>query len=492
MKKFLVLVMVLGMASTVNAQLGLSISGPDSLVTNATGTYTVSYSGATMLAADVDIVVDFGSIGGGVILTTNRNSGLDFTGINIASSNYEVAIMNDVAATDLGSPLFSIVLTAPSVVPAGNKVTISLLENSFFDLSWNKITGTVMPTKQVIISLAKLNVPNVVGMTQSAAETTIIGAGLTVGTVTQHYSDTVAAGNVISQDPVAGTAADVGSSINLVISLGESTTVPNVVGMTAADANAAITSVGLKPVNGGNEFSSTVAAGLVSSQIPAGSTEVNIGSTVTYKVSSLLGKPTVPNVVGMAASDANTAIINANLVVGAVTTKYSDTVDSGKVISQSPAAGKMVAIGSKVKYIISLGTKPIVPNVVGMTASDANTAIVDANLVVGTVTTKYSNTVDAGKVISQSPAAGRAVAIGSKVKYIISLGKKPIVPNGVVMVAPDANTAIVDANLVVGTVTTKYSNTVDAGKVISQSPAAGKAVAIGSKVKYVISLGKME
>jgi serine/threonine-protein kinase len=152
----------------------------------------------------------------------------------------------------------------------------------------------------------------------------------------------------------------------------------------------------------------------------------------------------------------------------------------------------MVAIGSKVKYIISLGTKPIVPNVVGMTASDANTAIVDANLVVGTVTTKYSNTVDAGKVISQSPAAGRAVAIGSKVKYIISLGKKPIVPNVVGMVAPDANTAIVDANLVVGTVTTKYSNTVDAGKVISQSPAAGKAVAIGSKVKYVISLGKME
>ena len=59
-----------------------------------------------------------------------------------------------------------------------------------------------------------------------------------------------------------------------------------------------------------------------------------------------------------------------------------------------------------------------------MAASDANTTIIDANLVVGTVTTKYSNTVVAGKVISQSPAAGKAVAIGSKVKYVISLGKK--------------------------------------------------------------------
>lgn len=64
------------------------------------------------------------------------------------------------------------------------------------------------------------------------------------------------------------------------------------------------------------------------------------------------------------------------------------------------------------------------PNVVGMAASDANTAIVNTNLVVGTITTKYSNTVAAGNVISPNPAAGKAVAIGSKVKYVISLGKQ--------------------------------------------------------------------
>jgi len=144
--------MVLGMASAVNAQLELSISGPDSLVANTTGTYTVSYSGTTMLGADVDIVVDFGSIGGGIILTANRDTSLDFVGINPASGNYEVSIINDVEATDLGSPLFSIVLTAPSVVPDGNKATISSIENSFFDLSFNQIIGTVMPTKQVTIT----------------------------------------------------------------------------------------------------------------------------------------------------------------------------------------------------------------------------------------------------------------------------------------------------------------------------------------------------
>jgi beta-lactam-binding protein with PASTA domain len=197
-----------------------------------------------------------------------------------------------------------------------------------------------------------------------------------------------------------------------------------------------------------------------------------------------------PNIAGKTAGDANTAIVGANLVVGTITTAYSNTVAVGKVISQSPAAGTKVATGSTVSYVRSLG-KPVVPNVVGMAAADANTAITSVdNLKVGTITTAYSNTVDAGNVISQNPTASKTVAIGSKVKYVRSLGKKPIVPNVVGMAASDANTAIVNANLVVGTITTKYSNTVDAGKVISQNPAAGKAVAIGSKVKYVRSLGK--
>ncbi|MGD0573703.1 MAG: PASTA domain-containing protein, partial [Sedimentisphaerales bacterium] len=186
-----------------------------------------------------------------------------------------------------------------------------------------------------------------------------INANLAVGTVTTAYSNTVVAGNVISQSPAAGTVVTTGSSVSYVVSLGKS-----------------------------------------------------------------LGKPTVPNIVGMTAAVANTAVVNANLVVGTVTTAYSNTVAAGNVISQTPVAGTKVATGSKVKYVISLGEKPIVPNIVGMAASDANTTIIDANLVVGTVTTKYSNTVVAGKVISQSPAAGKAVAIGSKVKYVISLGKK--------------------------------------------------------------------
>jgi len=65
-----------------------------------------------------------------------------------------------------------------------------------------------------------VTVPNCVGRTQSAAESVVASAGLAVGSVTQQYSATVPAGNVISQDPGAGTNVPLNTAVNLVVSQG--------------------------------------------------------------------------------------------------------------------------------------------------------------------------------------------------------------------------------------------------------------------------------
>ncbi|MGB7581606.1 MAG: PASTA domain-containing protein [Sedimentisphaerales bacterium] len=445
MKRLIVVLMVLSTASMANAALQITVSDAATSATTITSTGTLSLGievGSTIISggpwpSDGDNFY-WALVGQTSLGTINYTSGIVSPGVAsetglMVSEGFPASQMDLPLVPGLDGTVGGITLFVLPSIAAGTQIfddivytataagtqTLRLYETDGVNMY---LDSTVTVNQTGPAPSPTITVPNIVGMTAAAANMAIVDANLVVGTVTTAYSNTVAAGNVISQNPAASTVVATGSAVSYVESLGRPI-VPNVVGMTAADANAAITSVGLKPVNGGNEYSKTVAAGLVSSQIPAGSTAVNIGSTVIYKVSSL-GKPTVPNVVGMTASDANTAIVDANLVVGTVTTKYSNTVDAGKVIRQSPAAGKAVAIGSKVKYVISLGKKPIVPNVVGMTASDANTAIVDANLVVGAVTTKYSNTVDAGKVTRQSPAAGRAVAIGSKVKYVSSLGKK--------------------------------------------------------------------
>ncbi|MGC8844862.1 MAG: PASTA domain-containing protein [Candidatus Hydrogenedens sp.] len=69
-------------------------------------------------------------------------------------------------------------------------------------------------------SLQLITVPDVVGMSQSSAESAITGAGLTVGMVTQQCSNTVSSGNVISQNPIAGQQVNPGSAVNLVVSSG--------------------------------------------------------------------------------------------------------------------------------------------------------------------------------------------------------------------------------------------------------------------------------
>jgi hypothetical protein len=63
-------------------------------------------------------------------------------------------------------------------------------------------------------------VPNVTGMIEADAITAITNANLVIGTITAEYSGTVPIGNVIRQNPTAGTLAAKGSTVNIVISLG--------------------------------------------------------------------------------------------------------------------------------------------------------------------------------------------------------------------------------------------------------------------------------
>src|ERR1700689_3756256 len=101
------------------------------------------------------------------------------------------------------------------------------------------INGSILPLAALVLvacgddgssGSAQISVPNVMGDTQAAATTAITGPGLTVGTVTQASSATVATGSVISQAPAAGASAGSGASVALVGSSGPPpVAVPNVV-----------------------------------------------------------------------------------------------------------------------------------------------------------------------------------------------------------------------------------------------------------------------
>jgi hypothetical protein len=129
-------------------------------------------------------------------------------------------------------------------VQSGTTIYIAM---AAYDTSQND--SALSAEQHITVPNVTITVPNVVGKTQAAGSSALTSAGLKVGTVTQAYSSTVASGNVISQSPVSGTSVASGSAVNLTISKGiqpvVKRTVPNVVGMTIANARSAVTSAGL-------------------------------------------------------------------------------------------------------------------------------------------------------------------------------------------------------------------------------------------------------
>ena len=131
--------------------------------------------------------------------------------------------------------------------------------------------------------------------------------------------------------------------------------IPNVVGLTQASAQSAITAAGLTVGVITQAYSATVPAGSVISQNPAAGTSGLPSAAVSLVISKGAQPATVPNVVGKTQTAAQNAITAAGLTVGIVTQVYSATVPAGSVISQNPAAGTSVLSGTVVSLVVSKG-----------------------------------------------------------------------------------------------------------------------------------------
>ena len=150
------------------------------------------------------------------------------------------------------------------------------------------VTITVSKKKQGV------TVPSVSGKTCDEARSILTEKGFEVKTVEQ-YSDTVAAGNVISQSPVNGSLLPEGSTVTVYVSKGaQELLVPNVVGKTSSKAYSMITEKGLKVIEE-KAYSNSVAEGKVISQSPAANSPANKGDTVLITVSMGKEPVTVPD-----------------------------------------------------------------------------------------------------------------------------------------------------------------------------------------------------
>lgn len=201
----------------------------------------------------------------------------------------------------------------------------------------------------------KIAVPSVVGQTVDEATAAIEEAGFELGKVEESFDDKVESGKVISQDPKGDSKQAKGTKINLTVSKGtQEITVPDLTGKTAEEAQKALTVSGLKYAKGAAEYSDSVEKDHVVRQDIAAGETVAKDTVVTYYLSLGSEGTEVPNVVGQREGAATTTLNNAGFYVN-VDFAPSDTVESGLVISQSPAAGEKLKDGESVNIVVSTG-----------------------------------------------------------------------------------------------------------------------------------------
>ncbi|ERL65580.1 Stk1 family PASTA domain-containing Ser/Thr kinase [Schleiferilactobacillus shenzhenensis] len=198
----------------------------------------------------------------------------------------------------------------------------------------------------------------------------------------------------------------------------------------------------------------------------------------------------VPDLAGLTQEQAETTLKNADLTIGTVEKEYSSSVAKGDVIRSIPARGQVIKQGNTINLVVSRGKKGYK---LGEYVGDAYATVAErlrAQKI--TVKREYANSADVapGEIMRQSPKAGKTVIPGSDtVTLTVSRGKKQIVLRDLSNYTKKSVQDYADENGLNVTFHQGYSDTVTAGLVMSQDPAAGTSVTADTNIVVVLSQG---
>jgi eukaryotic-like serine/threonine-protein kinase len=248
-------------------------------------------------------------------------------------------------------------------------------------------------------------VPDVIGQNVDQATRVLDSKGFDVAI--KAVPSVAPRNQVVEQDPIptdrGGGKAEEGSTVTLSVSSGPAiVAVPDVANLGQDAATKRLENAGFK-VNVQERFSKTVPKGLAIGTEPAAGTQLSTAQAITLLISRGANTVTVPDVVGLDDQAALAALSNAGL--SGVEVQRDSTEPQGRVLSQSPTAGKRVGRGSQVTIFASTGAITV-PDVVGRDRKAAVTTLKKAGFVVAVTDEQTTDPTQIGRVISEFPPAG--------------------------------------------------------------------------------------
>lgn len=349
----------------------------------------------------------------------------------------------------------------------------------------------------------RVTVPNVIGLTLDQARNDLIHARLAVGKITESLHPG-ASGTVFDQSPPGNTLAAAGSAVDLhvvqrpfvsVVPLvpqpAGRVSVPNLLGQTREQAAATLEGVRLHLGNVGTG-SGNGPPGTVFVQDPPADKIVRVGTAINITLvaagnSSPIAVPKstrVPPLIRLDLESARTRLGAVRLQLGNVEERVSDQVEPGKIFDQSPGAGTVVRLGTRVN--VAVARAPLrVPSLQGDTVSQAEAALRRSNLRLGSVREGFPEAPQAaGTIFSQTPVASTVVEPGQVVDVWI-VRQLVSVPDVVGLGLAEARVLLRQGQLQVGTVT-EAESLASAGRVVSQGVPPESMVEPGTQVDLVV------
>ncbi|HEY8844852.1 MAG TPA: Stk1 family PASTA domain-containing Ser/Thr kinase [Gaiellaceae bacterium] len=192
----------------------------------------------------------------------------------------------------------------------------------------------------------------------------------------------------------------------------------------------------------------------------------------------------VPLVEGLREPLAKNKIRDAQLVPH-VSREFSNTIETGVVIRQDPAAGEKLQKNGRVDITVSKGKETVsVPSVIGKSQADAVSTLTNAGLVARVFSVPSNKPVDT--VTGQDPLPGKTVDKGSKVRINVSSGPADVtVPSVIGLPFDQASAALQQAGFTVSRKDVESDQPADT--VVNQSP-SGSATP-GSAITLEVSKG---
>ncbi|MFQ6104461.1 MAG: PASTA domain-containing protein [Candidatus Glassbacteria bacterium] len=204
---------------------------------------------------------------------------------------------------------------------------------------------------------------------------------------------------------------------------GDTTKIPNLVGMEYEKARLICQEKGLVLNKQGEKFEQDTPPGFIISQDPLPELVMKRGRRVDVIVSLGQELTSIPDVTGLEADRAGRILETAGLKVLGERRQPSEVFKEGKVMGIDPPPGSRVKSGTEITLIISTGPISfIMPLLEERTLEEAKYIIEDMGLSLSGI--EYVRTdLAIGTVIGQKPPAGSRVVKGQKVELIISSGE---------------------------------------------------------------------